>query len=244
MTVPGNIPLFEGVTPLEVESFLSCFDTRERRYARGETIINEGDRVESIGIVLSGAIHVVRADGAGNRTIIANFGTGAVFGESFACAGIPRSPIAVVADTDTVAIFLPFERLMRTCGKACSFHQRIITNVIRMVARKNLLLTERIEVVAKRTIREKVLAYLGRLARGGGATTGVATGAATGAAAAAGGFNGSDGAAGGRRVELPFSRGELAEFLCVDRSALSRELGKLRDEGVLSFEGRQVVLFD
>lgn len=232
MTVPGNIPLFEGVSPDEAGAFLACFDTQERRYAKGESIICEGDRVEAIGVVLSGAVHVVRADGAGNRTIIANFGTGAVFGESLACAGVPRSPFSVVAETDTVAIFLPFERLMRTCGKACSYHQKIISNVIRMLARKNLLLNERLEVVAKRTTREKVLAYLCSLAR----------------AEAIGGSGGSAGRPGGaspRRVaELPFSRGELAEFLCVDRSALSRELGKMRDEGLLSLEGKRVVLFD
>lgn len=222
MIVPGNIALFEGLSPEEVSSVLECFGTGERRFARGECLIGEGDRVSDIGIVAAGSVRVERTDYRGNRTIIASFGTGAVFGESFACAGIPRSPVSVVAESDGAALFLPFERLLRTCENACGFHRRIVENMIRMIARKNLVLNGRLEIVSLRTIREKALAYFASLPREPAA---------------------SEGAAVGYTVGLPFSRTELADYLCVDRSALSRELGLMRDAGVIALEDRRVTVF-
>ncbi len=223
MILPGNISLFEGISPGETTALLECVGARERRYSRGETVIAEGDRVESIGIVAAGSVRVTRTDFEGNRMIIATFGPGSLFGESFACAGIPRSPVAVSAETDAVAVFLPFSRLLQTCETSCGFHRRLIENMIQMLARKNLALNARIEIAGLRSIREKVLAYVSSLARERGAR---------------------DPAKGSVTVELPFSRGELADFLCADRSALSRELGRMRDEGLIALEGRRFTVFD
>lgn len=229
MIMPGNIALFEGLSPEERASLLDCFGTKERRFLRGECLIREGDRVSDIGIVLAGAVRVERTDFRGNRTIIASFGSGSVFGESFACAGIPRSPVSVVAESDGAALFLPFERLLRTCENACGFHRRIVENMIRMIARKNLVLNGRLEIVSLRTIREKALAYFASLPRR--------------AAEGSTGLHPGGQASGGYTVELPFSRTELADYLCVDRSALSRELGLMRDGGIIALEDRRVTVF-
>jgi len=223
MILPGNISLFEGISPEETATLLECVGARERRYARGETVIAEGDRVESVGIVAAGSVRVTRTDFDGNRMIIATFGAGAVFGESFACAGVERSPVSVAAETDAIAVFLPYARLLRSCESACGFHSRLIENMLKMLARKNLTLNARMEIAGMRSIREKVLAYAGLLARESG-------------------VRGGKGAP--ITVTLPFSRAELAEYLCVDRSALSRELGRMRDGGLLSLDGRRLTVFD
>lgn len=233
MILPGNISLFEGITPEETAVLLQCVGAREKRFARGETVIAEGDRVESIGIVAAGSVRITRTDLDGNRMIIATFGIGSLFGESFACAGIPRAPVSVIAETDVSAVFLPFSRLLRTCEAACGFHTRLIENLMRMLARKNLVLNSRIEIAGMRSIREKLKGYVMRLAReqGGAGTPGNSDSPAAAVSRAV-------------TVELPFSRGELAEYLCVDRSALSRELGRMREEGLLEIDGRRLTLFD
>ncbi len=232
MILPGNISLFEGITPEESAVLLECVSARERRFSRGETVIAEGDRVESIGIVAAGSVRVTRTDLDGNRMIIATFGAGSLFGESFACAGVPRAPVSVVAETDVVAVFLPFARLLRPCESSCGFHARLIENMVRMLARKNLTLNSRIEIAGMRSIRDKVRGYVAALARERGLSRAEAPGG--------------EGQAPRRSmtVDVPFSRGELADYLCVDRSALSRELGRMRDEGILDLAGRRLTIFD
>jgi len=215
MLIPGNVALFEGISAEEVTTLLSCLSFREATFVRGESIIREGDPVGSFGIILSGFVQIVRNDYSGQRMILSGFGTGSVFAESFACAEIARSPVSVVAAEDCSILFLPYRKMLGTCRSACLFHQRLIENLMRLIARKNLMLSSRMEIAGKRTIREKVLAYLGQeRAR-----------------------------AGSPSFDVPYSRSELADYLCVDRSALSRELGRMRDEGLVEYSrGRFTIL--
>ncbi|HOT61339.1 MAG TPA: Crp/Fnr family transcriptional regulator [Treponemataceae bacterium] len=211
MDIPGNCALFVGIKPEEATRLLSCFGTHARSYAKGARVLHEGDPIDSIGIILAGSVQVTRVDYDGNRAIIAGFGRGEIFAESLACAGVARSPVSVVAVERTDVLFIPYKRMLRPCSNACSFHGKLIENLVALVARKNLTLSEKIEICGKRTTREKVIAYLAAERRRQG---------------------------GRARVEVPFSRAELADYLAVDRSALSRELSRMRDEGILSFEGK------
>lgn len=214
MFIPGNVALFEGIPAAELEAILGCLGVRDRRFSRGEAIFREGDPVEMVAVVLAGSVQIVRTDTAGNRMILASFGTGEVFGESIVCAGLARSPVSVFAVEDASVLFIPFRRLIRPCGKTCAGHYRLVENMLKLVAGKNLILNNKIEISGKRSIREKVLAYLALERK----------------------------KAGSSEFAIPFSRTELADFLCADRSALSRELSRMRDEGLIGFEGRRFFL--
>lgn len=207
MVLPGNIPLFEGIEPDEVSKLLSCLGSRVKSFKKGSTVIAQGAPVDSLGVVVSGHVQVSRNDYDGNRIIMADFGPSQVFAESFVCAGVNRSPVIVQASEDATVLFLPFRHLVTSCETACSFHNRLIMNLVGLLARKNLFLNAKLDIASRRTIREKVLAYLDVESRG----------------------------VRSREFEIPFSRSELADYLSVDRSALSRELGAMRDEGLISF---------
>ena len=214
MLIPGNIELFENIKAEDIERLLSCLGIAGKGFQKGETIIAQGSAIDSIGVVISGRIQVSRNDFAGNRVIVAEFGMGAIFAESFVCAGVSRSPVTVNATEPSLVIFLPYRRLMTSCESACSFHQQLILNLVRLVARKNLVLSGKLEICSRRTIREKVLAYLGM----------------------------ESAKALSREIVIPFTRNELADYLAVDRSALSRELGQMQEEGLIEFDKRRFTL--
>lgn len=211
MTIPGNVRLFSNITPVELEQLLSCLSIRIRRYVRGETVIVAGSSIDSIGIVLYGRIQIIRTEYDGTRSIVSSFGTGSVFGESFVCAGEQVCPVTVTASEDSEILFIPYARMLRSCGKACGFHTRLIENMMRLLAEKNVHLNEKLQIAAKRTIRERVLRYLHGLSIEQNSTD----------------------------VTIPFSRGELADYLYADRSALSRELGNMVADNLITMSGRR-----
>jgi len=214
MVIPGNVVLFEDITAADVIQLLSCLAVHPRSFEKGAVILREGDPIESIGIILTGFVQIVRNDYAGNRIIQAGFGSGSIFAESFVCAGVRQSPVNVVATEDSSILFVPFTKMIRSCETACSFHHQLIENMMKLLARKNLMLNAKLEIAAKRTIREKVVAYLELEQKKSGQAI----------------------------FDIPFGRNELADYLCVDRSALSRELGNMKESGLIFFEGKQFAL--
>ncbi len=214
MVIPGGISLFEGLSSEEVLKLLSCFGVRERKCARGEAVISRGDKVDSLGIVLSGSLQIHRDAEDGTRAIIASIDRGAVFAEAFACAGVERCPVSVIAVEDSSVLFLPFRKLVQTCSTACAFHSRVIMNLLGLFARKNLTLSAKLDVLSQRSIRGKLMTYLSSVS----------------------------GAERGAPFTIPFMRHELSDYLCVDRSALSRELGKMRKEGLITVSGNLFTL--
>ncbi len=214
MVIPGNVPLFEGIEKSDLEHLLTCLAVHDRLYAKGSVILSEGEETESLGIVLSGSVQVYRHDVDGTRIILTEIGRSGVFAESFVCAGIPRSPVGVVAGEITTILFMPFSKMIHTCRTACTFHSRLIENMMHLIARKNLMLNKRLEIVGKRTIREKILGYVRQELKGSIE----------------------------RKITIPFSRTEFADFLCADRSALSREMGIMAKENILKIDGRTLTL--
>ena len=205
LPVLRRCPLFAGLNESEISRALICMGARERRYRQGAAILSEGDAAEQLGIVLSGCVQVVREDYYGNRSIMAKLTAGQLFAEAFACAGGMRLPVNVLADEAAVILMVDAQRLTRTCSNACAFHTRLIYNLMKILAVKNLICQEKIEVTSRRTTREKLLAYLMICAK----------------------------KAQSSRFTIPFDRQELADYLEVDRSGLSTEIGKLRKEGVI-----------
>ncbi|MDL2318460.1 Crp/Fnr family transcriptional regulator [Eubacteriales bacterium OttesenSCG-928-A19] len=202
-----KVPLLRGIQPEEFDSLFGCVGARRENYAKGAFISLDGDSAKNIGIVLSGGVRVIKEDVFGNRAILNDLGPGDVFGESFVCGGHYALTVSVQATEDCAVLFLPFDRVMTICQSACGFHNTLVRNMVTMVSRKNVKLLERLEVATKHTLREKVLTYLSQLAQEQASRT----------------------------VTSPLGRVDLADYLGVDRSALTRELNRMRDDDLIDF---------
>lgn len=197
--------LFQSIADQDLTGMLDCLGTKVVGFSPKETILSEGEAVKYIGIVLSGSAQIVRIDYFGNRSIVASLLPSELFGESFACAGVAAMPVNVVASEAAEIMLIDHVRITQPCSDACPFHRQMIDNLLRIVAEKNLAFHQKIEITSKRTTREKLLAYLLLQAK----------------------------KTNGSCFEIPYDRQELADYLGVDRSGLSVEIGKLRREGVI-----------
>jgi CRP-like cAMP-binding protein len=209
-----KLPLFSGIAESELENLLKCLNSKQDKYLRNDIVVMAGSRITSVGIVLGGTLQIVREDIHGNRNIVAELKQGEMFGETFACAGIAESPVSVIASSDCEVLFIGFGKIITSCSSACIFHTKLIENMLRILANKNIFLNSKIELLSCRTTREKLIKYLENRAKQTGSTT----------------------------FDIPFSREELADFLCVNRSALSRELGAMSEEGILEYSRNRFVL--
>jgi len=203
-----NSPLFNGINPEDRKAVLSCTGYHIGTFRKGDIVAFEEENIKHIGILLSGAVDMVKEDLWGNKTMLVRIYKDNLFGETFACGEDNLSVVTFVVSEDAEIIFIPFDRVMHSCTMACKFHHQLIENMVRVIANKNRDLMRKVEVVSKRTIREKLLCYLSLQAQ----------------------FQES------RYFEIPFGRVELAEYLCVDRSALTRELVKMKEDGLIDYD--------
>ena len=206
--------LFSGVSEEELAAMLSCLDTRMENFPKEAFVLRTGDTVESIGIVLSGSVLVIQEDIWGNRNILSKAGPAQTFAAAFACAPGSILNVSVIADTPTTVLFLNVKRILHVCPSACSHHSRIIRNLLTDLAEKNLRFSEKLTHMGQRTTRAKLMSYFSAEAQ----------------------------RLGTYEFDIPFSRQQLADYLAVERSGLSLELGKMRDEGVLDFHKNHFVL--
>lgn len=212
--VLAQCPLFDGIRVEDIHAMMGCIDGRTVSVLKGQHVFHEGDPAVNVGMVLSGAVRMVREDFYGNRSIVAHIGPSGLFGETYACAGITALPISVVADTDSVLLLMDCRRISVSCSNACAFHNRIVFNLLKLVAEKNLVFDQKIQVTSKRTTRDKLMAYLLNQAKLQGSNS----------------------------FTIPYDRQELADYLEVDRSGLSAEISKLRKEGILESEKSRFIL--
>ena len=203
--------LFRDMNGEELFALLDCLGGVLRRYPRNGVILRAGDPASHLGVVLSGKAQVSRIRPDGQRVVLGEMGPGRLFAESYACAGAESLPVTVTATADTAALLLDCRRLALPCAAACGAHGKLIHNLMQVLAEKNLLLAGKLDHLSGRTIRERLLSYLEEEA------------ARTGR----------------RTVVIPFDRQALADYLCVDRSALSRTIGQLQREGVLEAQRRR-----
>lgn len=198
-------PLFDRIGDESLKEMLGCLNAKECSYKKGDVVFAEGDKAKYLGIVLEGSVQLVRVDYYGNRSILTNIEPPQLFGEAFACAGLKSLPVDAVAATDTRILLLDAQRIARPCGNACPCHGQTILNLLHIVAKKNLVLHQKIEITSKRSTREKLMTYLLLQAKNAKSHT----------------------------FTVPYDRQELADYLEVDRSGLSAEISKLRNEKVL-----------
>ena len=197
--------LFNGISDDELLTMLTCLDAKVVSFDKKYTIFAEGNPSRYIGILLSGSAQITRVDYYGNRSIIAKINPSEVFAEAFACAEVKSIPVSVIAEEAVEVMLIDSAHIIHTCQNNCRFHQQLIFNLMKDLAVKALMYHRKIEIISKRTTREKLMTYLMIEAKSKSSN----------------------------RFEIPFDRQELADYLEVDRSGLSAEIGKLKKEGVI-----------
>lgn len=203
-----NIRLFENIKETELPSMLNCLGARTKPFKKSEFIFLEGDELKQIGILLEGTIHMVKEDIWGGKAILASLKSGDLFGESFVCGEFGSSSVSFQAASDCKVLLLSFHKVLCSCNKSCVFHHKLIENMVTVIAQKNVLMMNKLEIIAKKTIRERLLTWLSQQVQITGSTC----------------------------FASPMGRMELAEYLCVDRSALTRELVHMKKDGLLDFD--------
>lgn len=202
------MPLFEGINKDDMHSMLNCLSAYVKEYKKEQYIFYHEDEVDSIGLILKGKVQMVREDLWGNKTLLISMKTGELFGETFACNVNQNATVSFQASSDAVIIFIPFSRVMHSCSMACKFHHRLIENMVSIIATKNVSLMNKVDIISKKTLKEKICTYLLQEA----------------------------GKQNSPYFEIPLGRIQLAEYLCADRSALTRELNAMKDEGLIDFD--------
>lgn len=214
LKVLKKCPLFLEIEEKSLLRMLVCLGAKTKTFDKKNSIIDEGDPARNIAILLSGKANVIGIDYYGNRNIISRVLPSDIISEDFACAEVDSVPITVVAEDICEVMFIDCSHIMHTCQNNCGFHGQMIFNLMKNLAKKSVSFQEKIEITSKRTTREKLLAYLEIESK----------------------------KAGKRTFEIPFDRQELSDYLEVNRSGLSAEISKLRDEGVLESHKRSFKL--
>lgn len=203
-------PLFAGIDLKNFTQMLSCIEGRVKEYPKGGIILLTGDPVKTVGLVISGRIQILRENAEGKQNLMAELSEGELFGEVFACAGVSHSPVTVTAADHCQILHLRYHKIITTCSSACPFHSHLIENMLALMAKKNLMLNQKIELLSKRTTRERLLLYLDSQRQGA------------------------------TRFTIPLSREELAAYLCVERSAMSAELSRMQKDGLIRYQKNQI----
>lgn len=209
----SRISLFQGIEETDCRAMMKCFHAYTRDYRRGDTVFDFGQGANTVGIVRSGIVSMVRIDEEGVRTILETLQENSVFGEVFTFSRIGAHGVCAVCETDCQILFLDYDHLTKRCEKACAFHSRLVQNMLWLISQKAVAQSEKIEVLSQRSIREKLLCYFRFQAQKHG-----------------------------RSFSLPFSMSALADYICVDRSAMMREMKKMREEGLLTAEKGHIEL--
>ena len=203
--------IFEGIEEEDIKKMLKCFDAKTRTFKKDRTIVTNIINIKMIGIILEGTANVERYDYNGNRSIIEKLEKNSVFGEVFSRLG---SDISVIATSDCEVLFIEYEHLIKRCKKGCIYHSILTNNVLQLLSKKIVDLNKRLEILSKRTIRDKLLSYFELLANNSPK----------------------------RSFNLPFTYTDLADYLSIDRSAMMREIKNLKEEGFIETNGKKINL--
>ncbi|MCL2323777.1 MAG: Crp/Fnr family transcriptional regulator [Oscillospiraceae bacterium] len=202
-----SVNLFKNIDMEELASLLTCLDAKIEKVKKDGIILLAGDAPKYVGIVLTGQLHIIQEDLNGSSSLLSVIEPGEIFAEALCCAGILESPVTVIANAHSVIMMLSFSRILHTCPSSCSFHTKLIENMLGIISNKNLMLQNRIEIISIKSIRAKVMRYLESLVLKQS-----------------------------KNITIPFNREKLADFLCVDRSALSHELARMKKDGLIEYK--------
>ncbi len=211
-----NTSLFFDMQEDEIVQLLKCISAGVAQYQKGDYLIRSGENIRKIGLLVSGGLTVFQEDFWGNGNLIHQIKPGQLFAEAFAVVENAEMTVSVAADVNSEVLWLAARRIMNACDSACSAHLKLLQNILSDFAVKNLTMNEKITHMSKRTTRQKLLSYLSEQARKCSATA----------------------------FDIPFNRQQLADYLSVDRSAMSAELSKLQSEGLIIYKKNHFVLLN
>ncbi|TCS77244.1 Crp/Fnr family transcriptional regulator [Pectinatus cerevisiiphilus] len=200
-------PLFIGASEKEIYSMLACLGSFAGKYEKNEAIFHANENITNVGLVLSGSLYLEREDYWGNRSLLLRVEKGELFGEIYACEPLLSTNISAISAEETVVLFMDVQRITTLCTSNCIYHSQLIHNLLSVLAKKAYMLTCKINHITKRTTRNKLLSYFSEQAL----------------------------LAGSSEFMIPFNRQELADFLSVNRSAMSAELSRMQSEGIITF---------
>lgn len=207
-----NCDLFKQLTEQEFQKIYKCFEIRNIFFKKDQTILSNTKNAGTVGVIISGDAQLVRVDYKGTRTLLAEYAEGDTFGAIF--SNISNGEVSVQAKTDCEIMFVDYEHIINRCKKNCPYHNTVIQNMIDILAKRIYVQNERIEILTKRSTREKLLEYFHALAKKSSSKT----------------------------VYVPFTYTDLADYLSIDRAAMMRELKYLKDDGIIRTKGRMVKL--
>ena len=204
----ANTLLFRGMDPSDIEEMLGCLLAKECTYKKGEILLPEGSPTEQIGVLLIGRVIIELGDVWGNNSVLSSIGPGGIFAETYAC--IPGEPLMVnvTAAEDTEALLLNIRRVLEPCSKVCPYHVRLVRNLLALCAGKNLQLSRRVLHTGPKSIRKRLLSFFSECIKRTGSYS----------------------------FDIPYNRQQLADYLSVERSALSNELSIMQRDGLIRYE--------
>ena len=208
--------LFSGINEDDLKKLFECVSPKKRSISKGSFVFNAGDKVRLVYFILSGSMHIVDEDFWGNNSIIETLPKNTLFGEAYVFSSMQNHLVSVVAAEDSEILEINPQSLFSTCPNGCKYHARLVRNTLSIVSEKIVRLTEKLGHVMRRTLREKLLSYLTKCAQKEKKDS----------------------------FDIPYSRQQLADYLCADRSALSHELSKLQEQGLLRYRKNHFKLLD
>lgn len=206
--------IFRNLSDDEIVGMLPCLNAKEQHFKKNEVIYRPGDQVRKIGLVVSGAVRIEKIDYWGNRKIISVIEPGQIFGEAYAGMKTIPMEMEVLAAMPAVILFMEVGKILTTCGNSCEFHAKMIRNMVYVLAERNYKLTQKMDHLTQKTTREKLLSYFSEQALESGTSD----------------------------FEIPLDRQQLADYLSVDRSAMSTELGKMKRDGLIEYRKNHFTL--
>ena len=208
-------PLFQDISYEDYRSLLTCFQAVQKAFRPDDLIYDfSAPNNDAVGIVERGGAALIRIDEEGVSTVMEELGPGGVFGRTLAFASSSGDSMEVVCRTPCDVLFIDYPHMLKRCEHACGHHSVLVQNMLRLMNDKAQDLSQRVDVLSRRSIREKLLCYFRQLSKKAGSYTFV----------------------------LPFSLSTLADYIATDRSAMMRELKRLREEGIVRSDGRQFTL--
>lgn len=214
LSILQSSKLFSDISKKELTAILSCLEAKKVDFPKEAFVLRAGESIESVGLVLSGSVMIIQEDIWGNRNILSKAEPGQTFAAAFACAPNSRLNVSVISETTVTVMFFNVKRILNVCPSACAHHSRLIRNLLSELAEKNLRFGEKLTHMGQRSTRAKIMSYLSAEAQ----------------------------RLGKYEFNIPFSRQQLADYLAVERSGLSSELGKMRGEGLLDFHKSHFIL--
>lgn len=206
--------IFSGMSDSEILSVLHCMGAFVSDKEKDSYLLRAGDTTSTMGLLLSGSAIVIQEDVWGHRNIMAQILPGQTFAEPFAASNGTALNISVVVTKDCSLLYLDIHRILGVCPSACEHHTHLIQNLISVLAKKLLLFNEKITHMSKRTTKEKLLSYLSAEAQRQGSLS----------------------------FDIPYDRQQLADYLCVERAAMSAELSRLQKQGLLTTNKNHFIL--